>query len=83
MLALMFDPKFKGMQIVIKFLNNPKLALELMVKYDQKVTWWDATLIEIVVFFTICKNQILEEIGLYEGCGRRQQVLGIGIHLWT
>jgi hypothetical protein len=37
MLALMFDPKFKGMQIVIKFFNNPKLALELVVKYDQKV----------------------------------------------
>ncbi len=37
MLALMFDPKFKGMQIVINFFNNPKLALELVVKYDQKV----------------------------------------------
>lgn len=34
----MFDMKFKGIQIVTKFLNNsPKMLLELVVEYAQKV----------------------------------------------
>ncbi len=36
MLALMFDSKFKGMWIAINFFNNPKLALELVVKYTTR-----------------------------------------------
>jgi hypothetical protein len=36
--SLMFDMKFKGIQIVTKFLNNsPKMLLELVVEYAQKV----------------------------------------------
>ncbi len=35
--SLMFDPIFKGIQIVTKFLNNSsKMLLEFMVQYDQK-----------------------------------------------
>jgi hypothetical protein len=34
MLALLFDSRFKGMHIAIKFLNSLDMALELVVEYD-------------------------------------------------
>jgi hypothetical protein len=33
MLALMFDPRFKGLQIVTKYLNSSNMALEMVDEY--------------------------------------------------
>jgi hypothetical protein len=34
MLALLFDSRFKGMDIATKFLNSLEMAIELLVEYD-------------------------------------------------
>jgi hypothetical protein len=33
MLALMFDPRFKGLQIVTKYFNSSNMALEMVDEY--------------------------------------------------